>query len=163
MKKAGKVDRALVGIEANKPDAIDNMQNKAKNYPGIEIVPLKVMYPQGAEKQLVKALLNREIPSGKLPLDVGCIVNNVGTAFAVYEAVQKNKPLIERVVTITGKTLKKTGNFLARVGSPSAMLLDAVGEEMPESTRKIISGGPMMGKAANTLNRISSKPIVSMS
>jgi len=152
MMKAGRVDRALVGIEANKPDAVENMRNKAENYPGIEIVPLKVMYPQGAEKQLVKALLNREIPSGKLPLDVGCIVNNVGTAFAVYEAVQKNKPLIERVVTITGKKLKKTGNFLARVGSPSSMLLEAVGETMPEGTRKIIGGGPMMGKALNSID-----------
>ncbi len=152
MMKAGKVDRALVGIESNKPDAIAHMRDKAKNYPGVEIVPLKVMYPQGAEKQLIKALLNREIPSGRLPLDVGCIVNNVGTAFAIYEAVQKNKPLIERVVTITGKKLKKTGNFLARVGSPSTMLLDAVGEEIPESTRKIISGGPMMGKALNTID-----------
>ncbi|MCP5104479.1 MAG: electron transport complex subunit RsxC [bacterium] len=150
MMKAGHVDRALVGIEANKPDAIEIMKTKAAEYPGIEIVPLKVMYPQGAEKQLVKALLNREIPSGKLPLDVGCIVNNVGTAFAIYEAVQKNKPLIDRVVTMTGNKLKKTGNFLARVGVPSTMLLEALGEELPEGTAKIIRGGPMMGKAVNS-------------
>lgn len=152
MMKAGKVERALVGIEANKPDAIANMQAKAKNHPGIEIVPLKVQYPQGAEKQLIKALVNREIPSGKLPLDVGCIVNNVGTAFAIYEAVQKNKPLFERVVTLTGKKLKKTGNFLVRVGAPTSMLLEALGESMPENTRKIISGGPMMGKALNSID-----------
>ncbi len=151
MMKAGKVDRAMVGIEANKPDAIEIMTQKARDYKGIEIVALKVQYPQGAEKQLIKALLNREVPSGKLPLDVGCIVNNVGTALAVYEAVQKNKPLFERVVTMTGKKLAKTGNFMARVGIPASMLLDAVGAEMPENTGKIINGGPMMGKAVNTL------------
>jgi electron transport complex protein RnfC len=152
MKKAGKVDRAMIGIEANKPDAIELMTQKAKEYPGVEVVALKVQYPQGAEKQLIKALLNREIPSGKLPLDVGVIINNVGTAFAIYEAVQKNKPLIERVVTMTGKQLKKTGNFMARVGVPASMLLEALGEEMPEDTAKIISGGPMMGKAVNALD-----------
>jgi electron transport complex protein RnfC len=152
MMKAGKVDRALIGIEANKPDAIENMKAKAAEYPGIEVVPLKVQYPQGAEKQLIKALLNREIPSGKLPLDVGVIINNVGTALAVYEAVQKNKPLIERVVTITGKKLKKTGNFLTRIGTPASMLLEALGESAPESTGKIISGGPMMGKAAPSMD-----------
>ena len=152
MKKAGKVDRAIIGIESNKPDAIENMQSKASAYPGTEVVPLKTQYPQGAEKQLVKALLNREIPSGKLPLDVGCVVNNIGTALAIYEAVQKNKPLVERVVTLTGKKLKKRANFLVRIGVPAAMLLEALGEEMPENTRKIISGGPMMGKALNSLD-----------
>ncbi len=152
MMKAAKVDRALFGIEANKPDAIKIMQEKASPFPGIEVVPLKVKYPQGAEKQLVKALLNREVPSGKLPLDVNCIVNNVGTTLAIYEAVQKNKPLIERVVTITGKKLKKAGNFLARIGAPSFMLLEALGEDMPEGTRKIINGGPMMGKALNAMD-----------
>ena len=151
MMTAGKVNRALIGIEMNKPDAIEILTENAKEYPGIEVVPLKVQYPQGAEKQLIKALLNREIPSGKLPLDVGCIVNNVGTAFAVYEAVQKNKPLFERVVTITGKSLKKTGNFLARIGVPSTMLMEALGEEMPEGTRKIVRGGPMMGKAVSSM------------
>lgn len=152
MMKAGKVKRTLIGIEANKPDAIEIMRAKAKEYPGVEVVPLKVQYPQGAEKQLIKALLNREIPSGKLPLDVGCIINNVGTAFAIYEAVQKNKPLIERVVTITGKRLAKRGNFLARIGVPAAMMLEALDEKTPEFTGKIISGGPMMGKAVLSLD-----------
>ncbi len=151
MMKAAKTPKAVIGIEANKPDAIVKMQEKAKDYPGIEVIGLKVQYPQGAEKQLIKALVNREVPSGRLPLDVGVIVNNVGTAFAVYEAVQKNKPLIDRVVTFTGKKLKKTGNFLARIGVPSTMLLEATGETMPETTAKIISGGPMMGKAVSTL------------
>lgn len=154
MMKAGKVDRAIIAIEANKPDAIAMMQSKIDTgrYPGIVVTSLEVKYPQGAEKQLVKALLNREIPSGKLPLDVNCIVNNIGTALAIYEAVQKNKPLFERVVTITGKHLKKTGNFLVRIGTPVRMLLEALGEEMPEHTAKIINGGPMMGKALNSLD-----------
>ncbi len=150
--KAAKVERAFIGIEANKMDAIELLTEKAKDYPGIEVVALKVQYPQGAEKQLIKAILNREVPSGKLPLDVGCVVNNIGTALAVYEAVQKNKPLIERVVTLTGKKLEKTGNFLARVGVPAAKLLEALGSDMPDGTAKIISGGPMMGKAAPGLD-----------
>lgn len=152
MMKAGKVDRAIIGIEANKPDAIEIMQNKAKGYPGVDVVPLKVKYPQGAEKMFIKAVLNREVPSGRLPLDVGCIVNNIGTAFAIYEAVQKNKPLIERVVTITGKKIKKPGNFLTRIGVPASMLLEALEEEMPENTSKIIIGGSMMGKAVSSLD-----------
>jgi len=152
MMKSGQVDRAVIGIESNKPDAIENLRIKAQQFPGIEVIPLKVKYPQGAEKQLIKALLNREIPSGKLPLDVGVIINNVGTVLAIYEAVQKNKPLIERVVTITGKKLKTKGNFLVRIGVPAAMLLEALGEEIPEGTSKIISGGPMMGKALNSLD-----------
>ena len=151
MMKAGRVNRAKIGIEVNKPDAIEIMQAKAREYPGVEVVPLQIRYPQGAEKQLIKALLNREIPSGKLPLDVGVIINNVATSVAIYEGVQKNKPLIERVVTVTGKKLKRTGNFLARIGIPSFMLLEALGEEIPENTAKIIRGGPMMGKALNSL------------
>ncbi|MEN8154752.1 MAG: electron transport complex subunit RsxC [Acidobacteriota bacterium] len=152
MMKAGKVDKAMIGVESNKPDAIELLTKKAKDYPGVEIVPLKVQYPQGAEKQLIKALLNREIPSGKLPLDVGCIVNNIGTALAIYEAVQKNKPLIERVITLTGKGLKKGGNFLVRIGTPAKSMLDKLGEEIPGDTGKLISGGPMMGKAVNNLD-----------
>lgn len=152
--KAAKVDRAIIAVEANKPDVVAKMQAKMNpaQYPGMEVAALEVKYPQGAEKQLLQALLKREIPGGKLPLDVGCIVNNVGTVLAVYEALQKNKPLFERVVTITGKKLKKTGNFLARIGTPVSMLLEALGEEMPEHTAKIINGGPMMGKAVNSLD-----------
>jgi electron transport complex protein RnfC len=150
--KAAKVDRVFIGIEANKPDVIALMQEKAGDYPGVEVAALKVHYPQGAEKQLIKAILNREVPGGKLPLDVGCIVNNVGTALAVYEAVQKSKPLIDRVVTMTGKRLPRTGNFLCRLGTPATRLLEALGTELPGSTGKIISGGPMMGKAVSALD-----------
>ncbi len=139
-------DKAMIGIENNKPDAIQHLTRLATKYKGITIHPLKVKYPQGGEKQLIKALTGREVPSGKLPLEVGCVVNNVGTAFAVYEAVQKNKPLFERVVTVTGKSIKKPSNFLVRIGTPVRELIEAA-NGIPENTGKIISGGPMMGKA----------------
>ncbi len=148
--KALNVDKAIIGIEKNKPDAINHLSELAKSYEGIKIQSLKVQYPQGGEKQLIKAALNREVPSGKLPIEVGCVVQNVGTAFAVYEAVQKNKPLIERVVTVTGKDVKKPSNFLVRIGTPLQDLIDAV-EGFPETTGKIINGGPMMGKALISL------------
>lgn len=140
------VNRAIIGIENNKPDAIQNMRELAAGYPGIEICPLKVKYPQGGEKQLIKATINREVPSGKLPIEVGAVVNNVGTAFAVYEAVQKNKPLIERVVTITGKSLASPGNYMVRIGTPIGNLIEQAGG-LPDDSGKIIGGGPMMGKA----------------
>ena len=151
MMKALNVKTAIIGIEANKPDAIALMTEKAKKFPGIVVQGLKVRYPQGAEKQLIKAVTGREVPSGKLPLDVGCVVDNVGTAFAIYEAVQKNKPLFERVVTVTGKSVKKPSNVLARIGVSAADLI-AVAGGLPESAAKIISGGPMMGKTISTLD-----------
>ncbi|HDP95961.1 MAG TPA: electron transport complex subunit RsxC [Candidatus Aminicenantes bacterium] len=149
--KVARVERAMIGVEANKPDAIETMSRKARSLPGIEVIPLKVQYPQGAEKQLIKALLNREVPSGRLPLDVGCVVNNVGTALAVYEAVQKNKPLVERVVTFTGSHLPATGNFLVRLGVPAMEMAAHLGVEIGDDTAKVISGGPMMGKAISGL------------
>lgn len=145
------VKKAMIGIENNKPDAIDHMTKLAKNFEGVEVYALKVKYPQGAEKQLIKALINREVPSGKLPIEVGAVVNNAGTAYAVYEAVQKNKPLIERVVTLTGKSVKKPSNFQVRIGTPVADLVEAAGG-LPEDTGKVIGGGPMMGKALLSLD-----------
>lgn len=145
------VTKAYVGIENNKPDAIGHLKEIASAYEGIEIVPLKVKYPQGGEKQLIKAVINREVPSGALPIDVGAVVHNVGTAFAVYEAVQKNKPLFERVVTVTGKSVKNPSNFLVRIGTPTSQLIEAAGG-VPEDTGKIVSGGPMMGKALKSLD-----------
>jgi Na+-translocating ferredoxin:NAD+ oxidoreductase subunit C len=139
------VERAIIGIENNKADAISNMAELAKTFQGITIVPLRVKYPQGGEKQLIKAVTGREVPSGKLPIEVGAVVNNVGTAYAVYEAVQKNKPLFERVVTITGKSLKEPGNYLVRTGTPISILIEKAGG-LPDDTGKIIGGGPMMGK-----------------
>jgi len=144
------VQKAAIGIENNKPDAIEELRKISVEYPGIDIVPLKVKYPQGGEKQLIKAVMNREVPSGKLPIEVGAVVQNVGTAFAVYEAVQKNKPLIERVVTVTGKSVKKPSNLMVRIGTPVENLIEAAGG-LPEDTGKVVSGGPMMGKALNDL------------
>lgn len=145
------VEKAIIGIENNKPDAISNMKKLAEKYPEITVQGLKVRYPQGGEKQLINALLKREVPSGKLPIEVGCVVNNVGTAFAVYEAVQKNKPLIERVVTVTGKTVKRPSNFQVRIGTPIQELLVKAEADM-EATGKVVNGGPMMGKALNSLD-----------
>ena len=144
--KAVKVNKAFIGIENNKPDAIGLMTKVASSYAGIEVVPLKVKYPQGGEKQLIDAVTKRQVASGALPISTGAVVQNVGTAFAVYQAVQKNKPLFERVITVTGKSLAKPSNFMARVGTPMRQLIEACGG-LPEDTGKVIGGGPMMGKA----------------
>jgi Na+-translocating ferredoxin:NAD+ oxidoreductase subunit C len=149
MMKALKVSRAMIGIENNKPDAIDHLRNLCSNIKEITVHPLKVKYPQGGEKQLIKALINREVPSGGLPVDVGVVVQNISTAFAVYEAVQKNKPLFERVVTVTGKSLASPSNYMVRLGTSVSDLIKASGG-LPENTGKIINGGPMMGKAVIT-------------
>lgn len=149
--KALAVDIAYIGIENNKLDAIQKLSELATQYKGIEVVPLKVKYPQGGEKQLIKAIINREVPSGGLPIDVGAVVHNVGTTVAVYEAVQKNKPLFERIVTVTGKSVKEPQNLLVRIGIPVIQLIEAAGG-LPEDTGKVISGGPMMGKALNSLD-----------
>ena len=144
--KSLNVDKALIGIENNKPDAIKYLKSIAVEYKGVEVHGLKVKYPQGGEKQLIKALTNREVPSGGLPIDIGAVVHNVGTAYAVYEAVQKNKPLFERVVTVTGKNLPKTANYMVRIGTSVSELIAAAGG-LPEDTGKVVNGGPMMGKA----------------
>ena len=148
--KALGVKQAIIGIEGNKPDAIRVMSELAAGFSGIRVEELEVKYPQGAEKQLIKAAIGREVPSGRLPIEVGCVVHNVGTAFAVYEAVQKNMPLIRRVVTVAGKSLKHSSNFMVRIGTPVSALLEAAGG-LPEDTGKVINGGPMMGKALNDL------------
>ena len=144
--KAVKVNKAFIGIENNKPDAIQLMTKAASSYAGIEVVALKVQYPQGGEKQLIDAVIRRQVKSGALPISAGAVVQNVGTAYAVYEAVQKNKPLFERVVTVTGKAVANPSNFLVRMGTPINTLIEAAGG-IPENTGKIIGGGPMMGKA----------------
>ena len=145
--KAVNVTKGYVGIENNKPDAIKLMTEKAKQYPNIEIVPLKVKYPQGGEKQLIDAVIGRQVPAPPaIPINVGAVVQNVGTAFAIYEAVMKNKPLVDRIITVTGKSVKNPSNLLARLGTPFQLLIDECGG-LPEDTGKIIGGGPMMGKA----------------
>jgi electron transport complex protein RnfC len=149
--RALEVRKAIIGIEKNKTDAMDHLADMAEGFRGIKVEGLKVKYPQGGEKQLIKALTGREVPSGALPVNVGAVVFNVGTMFAVYEAIQKNKPLIERVVTVTGKHVKNPGNYLVRIGTPVSALIDAAGG-IPDGTGKVIAGGPMMGKALNSLD-----------
>lgn len=147
--KALGVNKAVIGIENNKADVIAFMTELSKKYDNISVTALQVKYPQGGEKQLIKAVIGREVPSGELPIKVGAVVHNVGTVFAVYEAVQKNKPLLERVVTVTGKSLSNPKNLSVRIGTPVSMLIEAAGG-LPDDTGKIISGGPMMGKALNS-------------
>lgn len=149
--KALGVKKAMIGIEENKKDAIDHLTAICEEYPEISVHGLQVKYPQGGEKQLIKALLDKEVPSGKIPVSIGAVVHNVGTIYSVYEAVQKHKPLIERVVTITGDNVSNPSNFMARIGVPLNRLV-ALSGGFPEHTSKIISGGPMMGKALNTVD-----------
>jgi electron transport complex protein RnfC len=146
------VNRVVMGIESNKPDAIAHMSERVQRL-GVNIVVqgLKVKYPQGAEKQLIKAVTGREVPSGALPIEVGCVVNNVATAKAAYDAYVKGIPLVERVVTVTGRGVKQPGNYLVRVGTPLQDVIDAAGG-FTEDAAKVILGGPMMGKAAQRLD-----------
>jgi electron transport complex protein RnfC len=150
--KAAKVTKGYIGIETNKPKAIALLSEKcaeafaASEY-RVEVVPLKQRYPQGGEKQLVDAVIQRQVPAPPaIPVNVGAIVQNVGTAYAVYEAVMKCKPLFERYTTVTGKRLQNPGNFLVRMGTPMKDLIEACGG-MPEGDNKLLAGGPMMGKA----------------
>jgi len=144
MKSLG-VSRALVGIEENKPDAFRAMAAAAEAWAGITVRSLPVKYPQGAEKQLIKVLTGRTVPAGGLPLDIGCVCVNVGTARAVYEAVRFARPLVERVVTVTGDGVKNPGNFLVRIGTPVRWLLEKA--VLLPGANRLITGGPMMGVA----------------
>ena len=142
------VERAVIGVENNKPDAINHLREviARDGYRGIEVMPLKMRYPQGGEKQLIAAVTGRQVPPPPaLPISVGAVVCNVSTAVAIYEAVQKNKPLIERVVTVTGKHLNTTHNYLARFGTPVSRLFELAG--IPEGDVKLLNGGPMMGRS----------------
>ena len=150
--KAAKVTTGYIGIETNKPKAIELLTKKCSDAFGgseyhVEVVPLKQRYPQGGEKQLVDAVIRRQVPAPPaIPVNVGAIVQNVGTAYAVYEAVMKRKPLFERYTTVTGKKLSNPGNFLVRMGTPMKDLIEVCGG-MPEGDNKLLAGGPMMGKA----------------
>ena len=146
LKRALGVDRAIIGIENNKKDAIEHMTKLAQAKLGIKVMPLKLKYPQGGEKQLIDACIGRQVPSGALPIEVGAVVDNVATIYAVYEAVQKNKPLISRVMTVTGKKVAKPGNYSVRFGTPIEEVIALAGG-VPVDTGKIIGGGPMMGRA----------------
>ena len=152
LRKALGVPNAYIGIESNKPQAIAKMTEMAKQFEGIIVEPLKVKYPQGAEKQLINAVTGRKVPSGKLPIDVGCVVSNLGTSFSVYEAIQKNKPLIENILTVTGKKLPSQHNYIVRIGTTYNDIIKHSIGELPATTGKVISGGTMMGKAVVNLD-----------
>ncbi len=145
MMQALDVDEALIGIENNKQDAIEMMTAAAKPTDGIKVVPLPVRYPQGGEKQLVYALTRRQVPNGGLPLDVGVVVCNVGTVYAIDQAVRQGKPLVERVTTVGG-LVNNPGNFLVRIGTPIIHLIEACGG-LQSHVKQFIYGGPMMGMA----------------
>jgi electron transport complex protein RnfC len=148
--KGYEADTSWIGIERNKPEAIELLEDKVSSK-DIGVAELKVKYPQGAEKQLIEAITGRQVPSGGLPFDAGCAVQNVGTAVALYEATKFGKPLYERVVTVSGSIVKNPVNVLARIGTPYRDLLEAAGgTEIPPG--KIISGGPMMGLAQKSLD-----------
>lgn len=144
--------KGVIGIEENKPDAIKIMKDLTSNEPDIQITELRLKYPQGAEKQLIYAALKRRVPNrGGLPLEVGVVVQNVATALAVYEAVRYRKPLIERVISVTGRIVKNPGNLRARIGTLFSELLDYCGGTTAE-IGKVVAGGPMMGFALFTLD-----------
>ena len=162
LRKALGVPNAYIGIESNKPEPMRVMTEMARQFEGIIVEPLKVKYPQGAEKQLINAITGRKVPSGKLPIDVGCVVSNVGTSFAVYEAIQKNKPLIENILTVTGKKLPSQHNYQVRIGiTYNDIIKHAIGE-LPATTGKVISGGTMMGKAVSNLSAPTTKGAASV-
>ena len=158
IKKALGVDKATIAIEDNKPEAIEHitkvvaeMKAKSPDYAGIEVLSLMKKYPEGGEKQLIDAVMHRQVKSGGLPIDVGAVVDNVCTALAVYEAVQKNKPLVDNSVTVTGECFPHQANLLVRVGTPLSYIIDYLGG-VPADAAKVISGGPMMGKAIANLD-----------
>ena len=145
------VEKGYIGIEANKPDAIETMTKAAAGSPEVKVWPVKVKYPQGAEKMLIKAIAGRTVPAGSLPMDVRVVVQNVGTAEAIYNAVRYGRPLVERYVTVTGRGVKEPKNFLARIGTPFSELIEAAGG-LTDAAAKVIAGGPMMGMSQYTLD-----------
>lgn len=149
--RAAKVGKAVIGIEVNKPDAIKTMRAAAADFPNITVMPLKVKYPEGSEKQLIEAVTGREVPSGGLPISVGVIVQNVATALAVSDAVRYGLPLMSRVITVTGPSVKRPGNYRVPIGTDLRSLIEIAGG-VPSDVGKIILGGPMMGKAVVSID-----------
>ncbi len=148
------INRAFIGIEMNKPDAIEKMEKAARdNREGFEInvAPLKVKYPQGSEKQLIEAITGRKVPAFGLPFDVGVVVQNIGTTRAIYEAVVFNKPVVEKVVTFSGKALARQANLKVRIGTKVSDVVEYLGGIKP-GLKKVVIGGPMMGFAISTLD-----------
>ena len=156
MAKATGASRIIVGIESNKPDAVEKMKSeilnpKSETNSKFEIIMLKTKYPQGGEKMLIKAILDREVPSGGLPMDIGVVVQNVGTAIAVAEAIKFGKPLIRRVLTVTGSGVREPQNLLVRIGTTFKEIIDQCGG-LTEDATKVIMGGPMTGLAISSLD-----------
>ena len=152
MMKILKIENGIVGIERNKADAIEIMEKRVKELGlNFKIQPLKVKYPQGAEKMLIDAALGRKVPTGGLPMDVGVVVNNIATALSVYEAVVEGKPLVQRMLTVTGDAVDEPGNLVARIGTPFKTCIDACGGLRVE-TAEVFMGGPMMGLAQYDLS-----------
>lgn len=158
------VERCVIGVENNKKDAIAHLRELLESgrfASGIEVVPLKMRYPQGGEKQLVAAVMGVEIPSGQLPIEVGAVVQNISTVYAIYQAVQKNRPLVDRVVTVTGKEVKEPKNLQVRIGTPLLALLEycspGIMEDSGAELIKIVNGGPMMGRAVSNNQSVVSK------
>ncbi|HRX57267.1 MAG TPA: electron transport complex subunit RsxC [Eubacteriales bacterium] len=146
--RATGVDKGVIAVEKNKPDAIATMQKAAQPYPQIEIFPLTTKYPQGSEKQLIHVVTGREVPRGKLPIDAQALVFNVSTSAAIFDAVTLGKPLVERITTVTG-CVNEPGNLLLRVGTTYDQAFAACGG-LPENVKKVFAGGPMTGLCASS-------------
>lgn len=146
-----KPDHVVLAVEDNKQEAIMTLRKLVKNYPGIELRVLPTRYPQGSEKQLIQAVTGRQVPSGKLPVNAGCAVFNVASFAAIFRAVYWGVPLTQRIVTVSGEAVKKPQNFIVRLGTPFADLIEAAGG-MTDATERVISGGPMMGFAQADLS-----------
>ncbi len=150
--KATGASRGIIGIEENKPEAVRAIRDVHDGAPGIETFVFETKYPQGAEKMLIAAAINKKVPTGALPLDVGVLVNNVGTAAALYDLFHYNKPLIERIVTVTGDALKEPGNLLVRIGATFEEVINQCGGIKRETTEvEVLNGGPMMGITQSVL------------
>ncbi len=149
--KALGIQNAVIAVDENKPQAIEALSKITRTYVGVNVQTCATKYPQGGEKQLIAAVANREVPSGRLPIDVGCIVQNVGTVFAIYEAVMKNKPLFERILTVSGDACRHPANYRVRVGTPVSYLIEKSGG-LSEETAQVILGGPMMGSSVTNIN-----------
>lgn len=145
------IQNAIIAVDENKPEAIEILTNISRRYVGVNVQICATKYPQGGEKQLIQAITGREVPPGKLPIDIGCIVQNVGTVYAIYEAVMKHKPLFERIVTVSGDACARPGNYLVRVGTPASFLIEQCGG-VSEDVDQVIFGGPMMGTSAVNIN-----------
>jgi len=150
--KAVGASKGIIGIEENKPDAVEAVKKAASGPSGVSVVVLEAKYPQGAEKMLIQAAIKRKVPVGKLPLDAGVLVNNVGTAVAFYEALNWGKPLIERALTVSGNAVREPKNLRVRIGTSFEDVLNQCGGIIRDGEVEVLNGGPMMGVAQGSLS-----------